>query len=132
MDNKKTNKWQRQKVLKNAHSGARIHDHKVKSLVFYQLSKTSFLYRMELGAMIYVAELGTTSAPRPPFVPTQHVPRRHSLWRRAVLPRRHRLRRRVKGPKMTLKFSRVQTWIVFRWRTKMQKIRTIRLEPVKF
>jgi hypothetical protein len=73
--------------------------------------------------MIYGAELGTTSASRRPFVPTQHVPRRHSLWRRAVLPRRHRLRRRVKGPKMTLKFFRVQTWIFFRWRTKMQKIR---------
>jgi hypothetical protein len=73
--------------------------------------------------MIYGAELGTTSAPRRPFVPTQHVPRRHSLWRRAVLPRRHRLQRRVKGPKMTLKFSKVQTWIFFRWRIKMQKIR---------
>jgi hypothetical protein len=64
---------------------------------------------MELGAMIYGAELDTTSAPRRPFVPTQHVPRRHSLWRRAVLPRRHKLRRRVKGPKMALKFYRVQT-----------------------
>jgi hypothetical protein len=47
------------------------------------------------------------------------------LWRRAVLPRRHRLRRRVNGPKMTLKFFRVQTWIFFRWRTKMQKIRVV-------
>jgi hypothetical protein len=74
--------------------------------------------------MINGAELGTTSAPRRPFVPTQHVPRRHRLWRRAVLPRRHRLRRRVKGPKMTLKFFRVQTWIFFRWRTKIQKIRS--------
>jgi hypothetical protein len=74
--------------------------------------------------MIYGAELGTTSAPRHPFVPTQHVPRRHSLWRRAMLPRRHRLWRRVKGPKMTLKFSRVRTLIFFRLRIKMQKIRS--------
>jgi hypothetical protein len=81
---------------------------------------------MELGAKINGAELGTTSAPHRPFVPTRHVPRRHSLWRRAVLPRCHRLRCRVKGPKMTLKFFRVQTWICFRWKTKMQKIRSIR------
>jgi hypothetical protein len=42
-------------------------------------------------------------------VPTHHVPRRHNLWRRAMLPRRHRLWRRAKGRKMQLKFSRVQT-----------------------
>jgi hypothetical protein len=35
---KKINKWQRQKVLKNANHGAQTHNHKVKSLVFYQLS----------------------------------------------------------------------------------------------
>jgi hypothetical protein len=46
-------------------------------------------------------------------VPTHHVPRRHNLWRRAVLPRRHRLWRRAKGPKMLLKFSRVQTCFFF-------------------
>jgi hypothetical protein len=28
----------KKKVLKNIHHGARTHDHKVKSLVFYQLS----------------------------------------------------------------------------------------------
>jgi hypothetical protein len=67
-----------------------------------------------LGAIAYGAELGATSAPRRPFVPAQHVPRRHSLWCRAVLPRRHRLWRREKGPKMTLKFSRVQTWFFSR------------------
>ena len=57
MDNKKINKWQRQKVLKNAHREARTHNHKVKSIVFYQLSYTSFLYRIELGAKIYGVEL---------------------------------------------------------------------------
>jgi hypothetical protein len=35
---KKKNKLQRQKVLKNAHRGAQTHNYKVKSLVFYQLS----------------------------------------------------------------------------------------------
>jgi hypothetical protein len=40
-------------------------------------------------------------------VPAQHVPRRHSLWRRAMLPRRHKLWRRAKGPKMTLNMFRV-------------------------
>jgi hypothetical protein len=49
------------------------------------------------------------SAPRRPFVLAHHVPRRHSLRRRAVLPQRYRLWRRAKGPKITLKFSRVQT-----------------------
>jgi hypothetical protein len=61
----------------------------------------------ELGAKICGAELGATSTPRARGVPTQHVPRRHSLWRRAVLPRRHKLQRRAKGPKMTLKFFKV-------------------------
>jgi hypothetical protein len=71
------------------------------------------VYRIELGAKIYGAELGITSPPRCPFGPAQHLPRRQSLWRRA------------KGPKMTLKFSRVQTWYCFRWRVKMQKIRML-------
>jgi hypothetical protein len=35
---KKTNKWQIQKSIKNVHYGARTHDNKFKSLVFYQLS----------------------------------------------------------------------------------------------
>jgi hypothetical protein len=55
-------------------------------------------------------------------VPTHHVPRRHNLWRRAVLPRRHRLWRRAKGPKMLLKFFRVQTCSFFRKMVKIQKI----------
>jgi hypothetical protein len=61
----------------------------------------------ELGAKICGAELAATSTPRVRVVPTQHVPRRPSLWRRAVLPRRHRLWRRAKSPKMTLKFFKV-------------------------
>jgi hypothetical protein len=36
-------------------------------------------YTIELGAIIYGAELGDTSTPRRLFVPAQHVPRRHSL-----------------------------------------------------
>jgi hypothetical protein len=56
-------------------------------------------------------------------VPTHDVPRRHNLWRRAVLPRRHRLWRRAKGPKMLLKFFRVQTCSFFRKMVKIQKIR---------
>jgi hypothetical protein len=47
-------------------------------------------------------------------VPTQHVPRRHKLWRRA------------KGPKMLLKFFRVQTCFFLRKMAKIQKIRSQR------
>jgi hypothetical protein len=50
------------------------------------------VYTIELGVKIYGAELGATSTPRRPFVPAQHIPWRHRLWRRA------------KGPKMTLNF----------------------------
>jgi hypothetical protein len=60
-------------------------------------------------------------------VPTHHVPRRHNLWRRAVLPRRHRLWRRAKGPKMLLKFFMVQTCSFFRKMVKIQKIRPSRV-----
>jgi hypothetical protein len=76
------------------------------SFVLFLCSKTVD-NTTELGAKICGAELGATSTPRRRVVPTQHVPRRHNLWRRAVLPRRHRLWRRAKGPKMQLKFSRV-------------------------
>jgi hypothetical protein len=80
----------------------------------------------KLGAKICGVELGATSTPRRRVVPTQHVPRRHNLWRRAVLPRRHRLWRRAKGTKIQLNFFRIQTCIFFRKMVKIQKIRSTR------
>jgi hypothetical protein len=78
----------------------------------------------QLDAIVYGAEVRAALAQTDVVAPTWHGARRHRswrraqfctknwfslVWRRAVLTRRHILRRRAKGPKMTLKFSKVQT-----------------------